>query len=93
MTPVIPVSVLIVDRSERWAPDLRERLARLGISVHVVTSPLKALRLCSGKKISVAVLEYGLDEWTHNLTAGLREKGVSIVYTSPSRDAALGARW
>ena len=94
MTQVHQASVLIVDRSEDWAADLRSRLAPLGVKVHVVNSETSALMLARSKKIDVAVLEFSVDPWTTNLCRELHELNVSTIYTATPADArseGLGA--
>jgi len=39
--------------------------------------------LASAKKIDVAVLEYGVDGWTKDLSAALKRCGVPSVYMAP----------
>ena len=85
------ISVLIVDRSQDWGPELRSRLAPLGIHVHVVCSREAALRFASAKKIDVAVLEYAMDKWTEDLCSALSGQQVPYVYTArqtTSRDGS-----
>jgi CheY-like chemotaxis protein len=84
MTPPKDISVLIVDRSDAFAPELRQRLVPLGLRVHVVRSPASALRLATVKRIDVAVLEYAMDPWATDLVQALQDRDVSIVYTTPS---------
>lgn len=84
MTPPKNISVLIVDRSDAFAPELRQRLAPLGLRVHVVRSPAMALRLATVKRIDVAVLEYAMDPCAADLVQALKDRDVSIVYTAPS---------
>ena len=84
MTPFKDVSVLIVDGSDTFAPELRQRLVPLGLRVHVVRSPAMAIRLASAKRIDVAVLEYAMDPWATDLVAALQARDVSIVYTAPN---------
>jgi CheY-like chemotaxis protein len=86
MTPPKSISVLIVDRSDAFAPELRQRLVPLGLRVHVVRSPTMAIRLASAKKIDVAVLEYAMDRWAADLVAALKEHAVPIVYTAASAE-------
>jgi CheY-like chemotaxis protein len=82
MTPPNHISVLIVDRSDSFAPELRQRLVPLGLHVHVVHSPTLAIRLANAKKIDVAVIEYALDTWAKDLVAALNERHIPIVYTA-----------
>jgi DNA-binding NtrC family response regulator len=82
MTLSNDISVLIVDRSHDWGPDLRARLAPTGVQVHVVNSRAAAVRLASAKKIDVAVLEYAMDQWTQELCAALKDRHVPYVYTT-----------
>lgn len=92
MTPSKDVSVLIVDCSDAFAPELRQRLVPLGLRVHVVRSPAMAIRLAAGKRIDVAVLEYAMDPWATDLVAALQARDVSIVYTTPSASQLVSSR-
>lgn len=83
MTLSPPVSVLIIDRSQTWGSDLRERLALLGTHIHVVSSRAAALTFADAKKIDVAVLEFATDSWTRDLCAALKSRGVPYVYLAP----------
>jgi len=76
------ISVLIVDRSGDWGPDLSERLISTGVEVHVVPSQAAAMRLALGKRISVAVLEYAMDQWTQDLATSLAGSQVPVIYTA-----------
>lgn len=87
MTPPQATTVLIVDRSHDWGPALRARLIEAGIRVHVVDTCATALRFASVKKIDVAVIEYAMDEWTDELCAGLKLRGVPYVFTAEASHA------
>jgi len=92
MTPFKDVSVLIVDCSDTFAPELRQRLVPLGLRVHVVRSPAMAIRLASAKRIDVAVLEYAMDPWANDLVVALQARNVSIVYTTPNASQPVSSR-
>ncbi len=78
------ISVLVVDCSDAFAPELRQRLVPLGLQVHVVRTPAMAIRIASAKRIDVAVLEYAMDPGATDLVTALKARDVSIVYTTPS---------
>jgi len=94
MTHSPSVSVLIIDRSQSWGSDLRERLSQLGVQRHVVSTKAAALTFADAKKIDVAVLEYAADSWTKELCSALKSRGVPCVYTAspPTRETPRDAR-
>lgn len=79
------LSVLIVDHLNGFATDLRDRLIPVGVQVHVVSSPTKALLMARRKKIDIAVLDYAM-ECATDLAAALKEHKIPIVYTAPKAD-------
>lgn len=79
-------SVLIVDLSSTWGPDLRTRLVANGLRVHVVNSARAALTLLATKKLDVAVLEYALDQKTSDLCVCLKHIGVPYVFTGQTAE-------
>lgn len=86
------ISVLIVDCSDAFAPELRQRLVPLGLQVHVVRTPAMAIRIADAKKIDVAVIEYAMDPRATDLVTALKARDVSIVYTTPVASRRIGDR-
>jgi PleD family two-component response regulator len=77
-------SILIIDRSQTWGADLRDRLVPSNIRVHVVASSEAALALARAEKISAAIVEFDLDAWTSRLCTNLHELGIRTVYSGPA---------
>jgi DNA-binding NtrC family response regulator len=90
--PTTGISVLIVDRSGDWGADLSERLLSTGVEVHVVPSQAAAMRLALGKRISVAVLEYAMDQWTQDLAESLAGSHVPVIYTASTHHGGAPLR-
>jgi len=82
-------SVLIVDRSHEWGPELRSRLAVIGIQVHVVHSEAAALIFANTKKIDVAIVEFAMDQGTQDFCAELRHRHIPCIYTAAGDDTAV----
>lgn len=72
--------VLIVDRNHTWAQELRNRLGRTDLQVHVASTLEGALALARCTKLAAAVVKFELDPWTKCLCAELQELGVQIVF-------------
>lgn len=74
------ISVLIIDASERWGPELQSRLIGLGLQVDVVKSRASALAFAFLIKVDVAVVEFGIEQCTKDLCEALARLDVPHVY-------------
>jgi CheY-like chemotaxis protein len=91
--PTKTISVLVVDPSDEWGFDIRDRLSLTGLIVHVVRSNHAALLFAKAKRIDVALVDYSLDADTGSMIEKLRRMGISCVYTvAASRESKSAAK-
>jgi hypothetical protein len=87
-------AVLIVDHTQQWGADLRDRLAREHVKAYFVSSTGSALAFARSKPVAAAVVENDGGPRTDALCWELQKLGVEAIYriapsTSPDITAAI----
>lgn len=74
------ISLLIVDRSNAWGLQLRERLSGLNLQIFSARSRHEAAVFATSQRIDVAVLDDVMDEFTADIRAILKVLDVPYIY-------------